>query len=118
MVIVGFEGDRWLPVHDFSEIVRDGNDTCIVVDPRLHLERTLARIKDDFGDDHRISVVRIARLDVANIPAYQTLLAALVDRWAEIWLDMLFIEFERLSVFAYYKRTEARHSTSRRQFLV
>ena len=49
IVIVGLEGDGWLTVHDFVEIVQNGHDTCIVVDPRPDLHRTLARIKAEFG---------------------------------------------------------------------
>jgi hypothetical protein len=49
IVIVGWDGDGWLPVHDRAEIIQNGHDTCIVVDPRPDLHRTLARIKADFG---------------------------------------------------------------------
>jgi hypothetical protein len=79
-VIVGFEGDGSLPVHDFVEIVRTGGDACIVVDPRPDLDRTLARIKEDFGDEPWISVLGIARLDVADRVVYEAFLAGLEDR--------------------------------------
>ena len=92
MVIVGWEGDGWLSVHDFVEIVQDGNDTCIVVDPRPALDRTLSRIRADFGDGPWISVLGIARLDLADRVAYQALMAALEDRWAENWSEMPHIE--------------------------
>ena len=81
MVIVGFDGDGWMPIHDFAEIIQHGNDACIVVDPRPDLDRTLARIKADFGDDPWISVLGIARLDLADASAYKALLVALYDRW-------------------------------------
>jgi hypothetical protein len=81
MVIVDFEGDGWLPVRDVAEIVQNGNDTCIVVDPRPDLDRTVARIKAHCGDDPWISVLGVARLDLADRAVYQALLAALEDRW-------------------------------------
>ena len=92
IVIVGFEGDGWLPVRDFLEIVQNGDDTCIVVDPRPALDRTLSRIRADFGDGPWISVLGIARLDLADRVAYQALMAALEDRWAENWSEMPHIE--------------------------
>jgi hypothetical protein len=93
LLIVGFEGDGWLEVHDFVKIVQNGRDTCIVVDPRPDLDRTVSRIRVDFGDGPWISVLGIARLDLANRAAYQALLAAWEDRWAENWHEMPFIEF-------------------------
>jgi hypothetical protein len=93
MVIVGFEGDGWLPICDFVKIVQNGLDTCIVVDPRPDLDRTLSRIGADFGDGPWISVLGIARLDLADACAYQALMLALDDRWTENWCDMPYIEF-------------------------
>jgi hypothetical protein len=93
IVIVGFEGDGWLPVHDFVEFIQDGHDTCVVVDPRPHLHRTLARIEADFGDGPWINFLGIARLDLADRAAYRAWLAALEDRWAENWFEMPVIEF-------------------------
>jgi hypothetical protein len=92
-VIVGFEGDGWLPVHDLVEIVQDGLDGRIVVYPRPNLDRTLLRIKADFGDNPWISVLGIARLDLADRLVFEALLAALDDRWAENWLEMPVVEF-------------------------
>ena len=93
MIVVGFQGDGWLPVHELVEIVRDGSDTCIVVDPRPNLHRTLSEIRADFGDVAWISVHGIARLDLVDAGAYEASLSALDDRWAENWFDMPFIEF-------------------------
>jgi hypothetical protein len=67
-VIIGLDGDGWLPVHDFVDIIQNGNDSCIVLDPR-------------------------PRLDLADRVAYCALLAALEDRWAENCSEMPFIEF-------------------------
>jgi len=78
MVVVGFGGNGWLPVRDFVAIVHNGRDTCIVVDPRLNLDQTLARIGADVGDDPRITVLGIARLDLADALAYRAL------RWKTI----------------------------------
>jgi hypothetical protein len=50
-------------------------------------------IKFDFGDSPWISVLGVARLDVADTSASQAMLAALEDYWAENWFDMPFIEF-------------------------
>ena len=80
IVIVGFEGDGWLPVHDLVEIVQDGLDGRIVVYPRPNLDRTLLRIKADFGDNPWISVLGIARLDLADRLVFEALLAALEGR--------------------------------------
>jgi hypothetical protein len=63
-----------------------------LVDPRPDLHRTLARISAEFGDDPWISVLGIARLGLVDAVAYQSLMAALDDRWVENWLDMPFIE--------------------------
>jgi hypothetical protein len=93
MVIVGFDGDGWLPVDDFAKIVEDGHDTCIVVDPGPNLAQTLARIREDFGDGPWMSVLGIARLDLADRVAYQALLAALEDCWEWFDLEMPVIEF-------------------------
>lgn len=93
IVLIGWEGDGWLPVHDFVEIVQNGNDTSIVVDPRPDLDRTLARITSDFGGGPWITILGIARLDVADRAAYRALLAGLEDRWAENWFEMPFVEF-------------------------
>jgi len=79
IVIVGWEGDGWLPVHDFVEIVQNGSDTCIVIDPRPNLDRTLSRIRAEFGDGPSMSVLGIARLDVADRASYEALLAALEE---------------------------------------
>jgi hypothetical protein len=57
MIVVGWERDGWVPDRDLVEIVRNGNNTGIVVDPRPNLDRTLSRIKADFGDDTWISVI-------------------------------------------------------------
>jgi hypothetical protein len=46
-----------------------------------------------FGDDVWISVLGIARLDVADASAYQALLAALEDRWEWSDVEKPFIEF-------------------------
>jgi hypothetical protein len=96
IVIVGFEGDVWMPVSDLVRIIRDGNDSGIVVDPRSDLPPTLARIRADFDDDPWISVLGLARLDLADASTYQALLAALEDRWAENWFEMPLIEFQGL----------------------
>jgi hypothetical protein len=93
MVIVGFEGDGWLPIFDFVKIAQNGHDTCIVVDPRPDLDRTLARIKANCGDGPWISVLGIARIDVADASAYRALLVGLDDRWAKNWFEMPYIEF-------------------------
>ena len=76
MVIVGWEGDGWLRVHDFVEIVQNGDDPCIVADPRPDLDRTLARIKVNFGDGPWITILGIAWLDLADASACQALVAA------------------------------------------
>jgi hypothetical protein len=93
IVIVGWEGDGWLSVHDFVEIVQNGHDTCVVIDPRPDLARTLARINADFGDTPWISALDIARLDLADASAYEVLLAALKGRWDWSWPEMPYIEF-------------------------
>jgi hypothetical protein len=85
-VIVGWEGDGWLPVHDFVEIVKSG--TCIFVDPRPNHDRTLSRIRLDYGDDPWISLLGIARLDLADRATYRALLLALKSRCAENWSEM------------------------------
>ena len=77
IVIVGWDGDGWLPVHDRAEIVQNGHDTCIVVDPRPALDRTLSRIRADFGDGPWISVLGIARLDLSDSAACMAWLSAL-----------------------------------------
>jgi hypothetical protein len=92
-VIIGFVGDGWLPVHDCVEIVRNGHDTCIVVDPRPYLHRPPSRIKVDFANSHWINVLGIARLALSDASTCQALLTTLDDRWAENWYDMPFIEF-------------------------
>jgi hypothetical protein len=92
MVIVRREGDGWLPLSDFVEIVEDGHDTCIVIDPRPDLDRTLSRIRADFGDGPWISVVGIARLDLADASTYRALVVGLEDRWAENWSEMPDVE--------------------------
>jgi hypothetical protein len=51
------------------------------------------RIKADFGDNPWISVLGIARLDLADRLVFEALLAALDDRWAENWLEMPVVEF-------------------------
>jgi len=66
MVIVGMEDDGWLPVHDLAKIVQNEREACSVVDPRPDLHRTISRIRADFGDGPWISVLGIARLDVAD----------------------------------------------------
>jgi len=96
IVIVGWEGDGWLPVHDLAKIIQNGCDACVVVDPRPDLHRTLAGIKSDFGDNIWISILGIARLDLADACAYRALLAGLEDRWAENWFEMPLIEFQGL----------------------
>jgi hypothetical protein len=93
MVIVGFEGDGWLPVRDFAEIVQNGREACIVVDPRPDLPRTLSRIREDFGDGPWINVLGIARLDLADDLACRALLVALDDRWADNCFEMPVVEF-------------------------
>jgi hypothetical protein len=78
---------------NLKEIVQNGNDTSIVVDPRPDLHRTLSRIRVDFGDSPGITILGIARLDLADASGYRALLAALDDRWAGDWFDMPFKEF-------------------------
>jgi hypothetical protein len=91
--IVGFGGDGRLEIRNLKEMVQSGHDTSVVVDPRPGLHRTLARTKADFDGDQRISVLGISRLDLADASVFQTLLAALEDRWAENWLGMPHVEF-------------------------
>ena len=92
IVVVGLEGDGWKSVSDFVEIVQNGREARIVVDPRPDLDWTHSRIREDFGDGPWISVLGVARLDLADVSADQTLLAALVDRWAKNWFDMPYVE--------------------------
>jgi hypothetical protein len=71
-MIIGWEGDGWLPVHNFREIVRNWHDTC--PDHRSNLNRTLSRINADFGDNPWISIFGIGRLDLSDASAYKVVL--------------------------------------------
>jgi hypothetical protein len=112
MVVIGFEGDGWLMVHDLMEIVRNGHETCIVVDPRPDLDRTLSRIEADFGDGPWINVLGIARLRVADRQAYRALLGVLEGRWDWSWPEMPSISTESLCVRGWPKLVPTRSLTT------
>jgi hypothetical protein len=79
--------------YDFAKTIKSGDDACIVIDPPPDVDRTLSRIKADFGDGTWISLLAVVRLDVANASAHQALLAALDDGWSENRLEMPVVEF-------------------------
>jgi hypothetical protein len=93
MVVVGINGDGRLRMSDLREIVQEGRDGCFVVDPRPDLDRTLARIRVDYGDDPWVRVLGIGRLDVRDSPTYDALTDRLKGHWDWSWPEVPYIEF-------------------------
>jgi hypothetical protein len=93
MIIVGFNGDGCLRTSDLRQIIQDGREGCLVIDPRPDLERALARITADYGDDPWINILGIGRIDVADESTFEALMDRLAGHWDWSWPDVPYIEF-------------------------
>ncbi len=90
---MGFEGYGWHEIRDLREIVQEGRDACVVVDPRPDLNRVLAQITADYGDDPSIHILGIGRLDVADRSTYEALMDQFEGRWYWSSPEMPVIDF-------------------------
>jgi hypothetical protein len=94
VIVVGPAEVEHMSMQQFAEIVREDDDRYSAVDARPDLKAKCAEIEKDCDQSTGYFVLGLARLDLADEPTYQALLAGFEDSRGRFALWMPNIELD------------------------